>query len=158
MRLLRLQIVPLAALLAFSGCTFMTNEERLIRETVQQLLTAAQNNDEDAAHAILLDVNGFMTLNPDAGVRSDAAAFSDAVLSDLITNFRNMVKFIDGKEVKVKRFHLGSQWYQYKGFPAFKESQATISVEGESADFTIRGMVKINNQWRVVDLSDNGLF
>ncbi len=154
----RILVIFIPFIILISSCTFMTNEERTIRMMVQEFMTAVQNNDEAAAHEILLDLKGFQILNPDVSARMDAESFTDAVLSDLTTNFRNFVKYFDGKDIKLKSFHLGSQWYQYKGFPAFKDSEVTVKAGDQTVEFVIKGIVKVDNKWRIVNLSDNGLF
>ncbi|MBM3327590.1 MAG: hypothetical protein FJY65_11585 [Calditrichaeota bacterium] len=144
--------------IVIANCTFMTNEERNIKLMVQEFMTAVQNNDDRSAHEILLDLKGFQILNPDVSARMDAESFTDAVLADLVTNYNNFVRYFDGKDIRVTKFHLGSQWYQYKGFPSFKDSQITVKAGNETVEFVIRGIVKIDNKWRIVNLSDNGLF
>ncbi len=153
-----LRTLPLVIILVLSGCDFKTNEELQMQKMVSDFMVAVQNNDESAAHSILLDMAGFRTLNPDISARVDASSFTDAVLSDLVTNFREMNSFFQGKKVKVTAFHIGGQWYQYKGFPAFKDNEVELDADGETVKFTIRGIVKLDDKWRIVDLSDNGLY
>lgn len=140
------------------GCNFQTNEERAIQQMVADYLVAVQSNDESTAYGIVLDLAGFRALNPDVSARLDASAFTDAVLSDLITNFRQMVSYFGGKELKLKSLQLGPQWYQYKGFPAFKDNSVVLIADGQRVEMTIRGIVRIDGRWRIVDLNDNGLF
>lgn len=141
------------------GCGKMvTNEELTIRKTLEEFIHAVQENDEGKAQEYLLDLTSFTLLSPDVAARVDAETFIDAVLSDLITNFRQMVKFFGGRNLKVKKFILGDPWYQYKGFPAFKNNVLVVRAGSEDVEIIIRGIVKVGDRWRIVDLSDTGLF
>ncbi len=151
-----LLLLPMLTLL--SACNFQTNEELNMKKMVVDLLTAVQHDDENLAHEILLDLASFRSLNPDVSARVDAGSFTDAVLSDLVINFRNMEGLFRGKTLVLKSFTPGGQWYQYKGFSAFKDNVVVITADGEDVEFIIRGIVRINEKWRIVDLSDNGLF
>jgi len=155
---MKLGIPLLLSLVLFTGCSLKTNEERQILIIVTDFMKAVQNDDETAAQAILLDLSAFRTLNPDVSARVDASSFTDGVLSDLISNYRNMVGYFNHKKIIVKSLRLGGSWYQYKGFPAFKDNVIELQVEEETVEFTIRGLVRVGDKWRIVDLSDNGLF
>jgi len=156
MKTYTLLLLPLLTLL--SGCNFQTNEEINMKKMVEEFVSAVQHNDENRATEILLDLAGFRTLNPDVSARVDAGSFTDAVLSDLVANFRNMEAYFRGKTLKVKSFTTGGQWYQYKGFSSFKDNVVVVDANGEDVEFIIRGIVRIGEKWRIVDLSDNGLF
>jgi len=156
MKTYALLLLPL--LILISGCNFQTNEEINMKKMVEEFVWAIQHNDENKAHDILLDLAGFRTLNPDVSSRVDAASFTDAVLDDLVSNFRNMEAYFHGKTLKVKTFTLGGQWYQYKGFSSFKDNVVVVVADGEEVEFMIKGIVRIGEKWRIVDLSDNGLF
>jgi hypothetical protein len=153
-----LLVLLLPAALLLNGCNFETDEELAIKKMIADYLLAVQTTDEGLAHDILLDLAGFRLLNPDVSARMDAGSFTDAVLSDLVISFRNTASFFRGKTLKVKSFTLGGQWYQYKGFAAFKDNVVLIDADGEEVEMLIRGIVKLNDKWRIVDLSDNGLF
>lgn len=135
-----------------------TNEEINMKKMVEEFVSAVQRDDEAVASDILLDLAGFRTLNPDVSARVDAGSFTDAVLSDLIQNFRNMGALFRGKTLTVKSFTPGGIWYQYKGFSSFKDNVVVLDVNGEEVEFVIKGIVRIGEKWRIVDLSDNGLF
>lgn len=156
MKVRTLILLPLLTL--FVSCNFQTNEEIQMKQTIVDFVSAVQHNDENRAQEILLDLTGFRTLNPDVSSRVDAGSFTDAVLADLIVNFRNMEAYFRGKTLKVKSFTPGSQWYQYKGFAAFKDNIVVVEADGEDVEFIIRGIVRLGEKWRIVDLSDNGLF
>ncbi len=151
-----LLLLPMLTLV--SACNFQTNEELKMKQTIADFVSAIQHDDENMATEILLDLAGFRTLNPDVSARVDAGSFTDAVLDDLVSNFRNMEAYFRGKILKVKSFTPGGQWYQYKGFSAFKNSVVVVEADGQDVEFVIRGMVRIGEKWRIVDLSDSGLF
>lgn len=155
---MRITALTVAAVILLSGCSLKTNEERQIEKTVDDFMQAVTRGDDTAAKDVLLDLGGFRTLNPDVSARVDADSFTDAVLSDLLTNYRQMASMFGGKGIKVTAVTLGGQWYQYKGFPAFKDNTVEMKVDGEVVNFIIRGLVRIGDKWRIVDLSDNGLF
>lgn len=160
----RRETVKIGLVIAFgailiAGCgKMMTNEERAVKKMVEEFVHAIQEGDDGLAQEYLMDVKSFHLLNPDVSARVDAESFIDAVLSDLMTNYRNMVKFFGGRNLKVKKFVLGSPWYQYKGFAAFRDNVVVVRAGNEDVEFVIRGIVKIGDKWRIVNLSDTGLF
>jgi len=154
---MKLRVLILLSLV-LSGCGLQTNDERQIKSTVAVFMQAVTNKDEAGAKEILLDLAGFRTLNPDVSSRVDAESFTDAVLSDLISNYREMTVYFAGKTVKVKGVRTGGQWYQYKGFQAFQDNVVDLNVDGENIQFTIHGLVRLGDSWKIVDLSNTGLF
>ncbi|MFN3821481.1 MAG: hypothetical protein ACK4OO_04035 [bacterium] len=148
-----------AMVVVLLGCGKMvTNEELTIRKMLEEFIHAVQENDEGLAQEYLLDLKSFTLLSPDVAARVDAETFIDAVLTDLLTNYRNLVRFFGGRNLKVKKFILGDPWYQYKGFPAFKNNVLVVRAGNEDVQLVIRGIVKVGDRWRIVDLSDTGLF
>jgi len=155
---MKLRVTLFLVFIIVSGCSLKTNDERQIQTAITEFMAAVTNRDENGAKVILLDLAGFKTLNPDVSSRVDAESFTDAVLSDLISNYREMSVFFAGKTVKVTGVRTGGQWYQYKGFQAFQDNVVSLKVDGEDIQFTIRGLVRIGNDWKIVDLSNTGLF
>lgn len=154
---MKLRLLTLFLPLLLVGCNMQTNEERELQVSMGTFVHAIQANDENAAKTILLDLNGFQKLNPDVGARTDASSFTEAVLDDLVSNFRGLVTYFNGKQLVFKSCRTGGQWYQYKGFSAFRDNVVTITVDGEEVQFTVKGLVRIEDKWRIVDLTDNGL-
>jgi hypothetical protein len=150
-------LLPLLAL--FTGCGLTGGPEEIaIKQMVTTFIAAIDKNDKDLAYACLLDMNSFMVLNPDAAARLDADSFSEEVIADLVHEFQYLVGHFEGHTLKVKKFYLGTPWYQYKGYSAFVDSDVVLSVDGEDVTLPIRGIVRIGDRWRIVDLSGIDLY
>lgn len=152
-----LLLLPL--LTVISGCGLSGGPEEIaIKQMVTTFIAAIDRNDKDLAYACLLDMNSFMVLNPDASARLDADSFSEEVIADLVHEFQFLVQHFEGRTLKVKKFYLGTPWYQYKGHPAFVDTDVVLSVDGEDVTLPIRGIVRIGDRWRIVDLSGIDLY
>ena len=134
------------------NCDFSGPEERAIGEMLLTFVAAIDRDDSDLAYACLIDEYGFETLNPDASARSNAESFQAEYLADLIQSYRDMVRLYQGKGVKYNKFEIGSQFYQYRGFVAFKDNKVFIDVDGVEETFMIGSIVRIGDKWIIVDL------
>ncbi len=149
-------LLPVLVLLL--SCNLEGPEERAIRQMVETFIAAVDRADNELAYACLLDLQGFELLNPDVGARMDAESFTESVLAELVHEYRNMKQYFEGKDLKLKRFQLGVPFYQYKGHSAFRDNRVVVIANGETVEFTIMGIVRLGDQWRIVDLSGNDLF
>ena len=134
------------------NCDFSGPEERAIGEMLLTFVAAIDKNDRDLAYACLIDERAFETLNPDASARSNAESFMAEYLADLIQSYRDMVRSYQGHSIKYKKFEIGSQFYQYKGFSAFKDNKVFIEVDGVEETFMIGSIVRIGDKWLIVDI------
>ena len=149
--------MPLLAMLA--GCGLYGGpEEKAIRQMVTTFVAAIDRDDKDIAYACLMDMESFRVLNPDASARLDAESFSEEFIADLVHRYQNLVRHFEGRTLEVKKFILGTPWYQYKGHPAFLDTEVTISADGEDVTILIKGIVRIGDRWRIVDLSGTELY
>lgn len=156
--LVRLSIFILVTIFLVTGCNFEGPEEKAVKNLLTAFVSAVDKGDEDIARAILLDRESFHVLNPDASARLDAESFSEEILAEIIQHYRNMVKYFEGRDVKFASFTLGDVWYQYKGRQAFKDTHVIVTADGVEVDFVVRGIVRIEDRWRIVDLSGNPEF
>ncbi|NQT35474.1 hypothetical protein HQ587_09810 [bacterium] len=115
-------------------------------------VTAVDRSDDDLAYACLIDERGFDTLNPDASARSNAESFMAEYLAGLIQSYRDMKQRYKGCSLKYKKFEIGSQFYQYRGFSAFKDNKVFIEVNGAEETFMIGSIVRIGDKWLIVDI------
>ena len=151
---MKVKIMAAMCLLVFLGsCKLMDPDEKSVREMLKTFTAAIDRDDETMAKACLMDVEGYRILNPDAGARMDPESFIETVLAELIHSYRSLANFFRGREVKFKSLELGAQWFQYTGRQAFKDNTLTVVADGEEVDIPIKGIVRIGNQWRIVDLS-----
>jgi len=147
--------ILLLTLTILCGCHIKTPEEQAIGELLKTFIAAVEKGDETMAKAILMDMETFRTLNPDASARLDADNFSEVAIAECIHNFREMVDYFKGRTLRIKSFQIGDVWYQYKGRQAFKDTEVFLDADGESVGITIRGLVRMGDRWRIVDLSGN---
>jgi len=154
-KILRLTVISFL----LSGCSLSGGpEEMATRQMVGTFIASIDRGDKDLAYACLMDIPAFKTLNPDASARLDAENYSEEVLSNLIDSWRALVTHFEGRSVKMTKFVLGDPWYQYKGHPAFVDNEVTVMVDKEEITFPIRGIVRIGDSWRIVDLSGTDLY
>lgn len=146
-------MVMLLFAMVMGGCSFGDPEEKAIEEMLMTFVAAIQQYDEVLAKALLLDLDGFKELNPDVAARVDAEGFTETVLAELIHTYRDLADYFDGRDLKFERMVLGNSWYQHKGRQAFKDTEIVITADGEEVDIFIKGLVKIDNRWRIVELS-----
>jgi len=152
---MRRHFIFLFLLLIFilSACDMASPDERAIRQMVKTFVAAIDKDDTDLANACLLDQRGFETLNPDASARSDAESFVASYMADLFHSYSSLRRSFEGRAVELKEFKLGVQFYQYKGFTAFKDSEVIVSVDGDAVDsFNIGSIVRIGERWVIVEL------
>ena len=145
----------LVGLVLLMGCSLEGPEERAIRQMVETFVVSIQQQDDDLAYACLLDLNSFEILNPDVSARVDAESFVASVMAELIGEYREMKSSFGGKEIKLKRFRLGTPFYHYKGHSAFQGNKAIIDVEGVEYSLLIDKIVRVGDKWRIVELSGN---
>ena len=148
----------LSLILLVCGCNMQGPDERAVGEMLETFIAAVERGDEVLARACLMDMDGFHDLNPDAAARLDTESFSESIMAELVHHYRDMVDYFNHRELKLKSFTLGVPWYQYKGRQAFKDTEVIISANDETVIFDVKGIVRINNQWRIVDLSGNEYF
>ena len=146
-------VVFMLTSLLISGCSLMSSEEKAIMEMLETFTAAIAEGDDDLARACMMDVDCFQTLNPDLNARADAEIYTETVIAELIEGFRDLKQEYRGHELKLKGLRLGNQWYQYKGRQAFKDSYMLIKVDGQDTEILIKGLVLIDQQWRIVNLS-----
>lgn len=142
----------LSIIFLFNGC-LMDADEKEIAEMLKVFVVSMENRDEGLARACLMDVNGFMVLNPDVSARVDADSFTESVMAELIHNYRALSVYFENRVLKFKSIQIGDQWYQYRGRQAFKDNIMTIKADDNQIEIKIRGIVKIEDKWRIVDLS-----
>lgn len=131
----------------------MDPDEKAVKEMLLTFTTALDQDNEDLARACLMDDSSFKTLNPDASSRMDPESFIATVIAALFHDYRDLAVNLRGKDLKMKDFTLGPAWFQYKGRQAFKDNTLVLTADGEILEIPIAGIVKINEQWRIVDLS-----
>lgn len=153
----RLSILTLGLTLAI-GCNFAGPEEQAIQKMLGGFVLAVQENDRDLAMACLMDTRSFMSLNPDAAARSDPEGFSESVIAEIVDDYRRMTRHFSGRMLKLKKVRLGTPWYQYKPHASFKDTEMFISVDGENMTIIVKGIVKVDNKWRIIDLSTVELY
>ncbi len=147
-------IFTTALLILFAaGCDMSPPDEREIKDMLEIFVAALERGDEGLARTCLLDVEGFQTLNPDVSARVDAESFMETSMAELIHNYRDLSRYFRGRTLELKDVAIGTQWYQYKGRQAFKDTDVTLKADGEEVHFKIRGIVKIDTKWRIADLS-----
>ena len=139
------------AIVIFNGCDLAGPEERAIREMIKTFVVSIDTDNEELAFACLLDGTAFNILNPDARARSDSETYIDDFLAELIHSFRNLSERFKGKDVKFKQFNLGSQFYQYKGFSAFKNNEIVIMVDETEHIIEIGTIVRVGDRWRIIE-------
>ncbi len=148
----------LFGLMVFSaGCHIPAPDERAVKQMLTTFFAAVERDDEDMARACLIDLDAFHELNPDVAARVDAESFTATLMAELIQNYRDMARFFEGRKLKVKSIKLGDNWYQYKGHQAFKDTEVIVSADGEEVPVIIRGIVRVEGKWRIVDLSGNDM-
>lgn len=140
----------------FQGCV-VGPEEAAIKKMITTLFSAIQQDDDILASACLLDLEALMILNPEISTRRDPEDYTETVIASVVHEYRLLRDFYAGHELKVTYFQLGTPWYQYKGYPAFRDTNITLSVDGKKVDLVIRGIVKVGDRWIIVDLSGNEL-
>jgi hypothetical protein len=138
-----------------AGCDMAGPEERAIREMCKTLVVAIDNNNEDLAFACIIDRVAFNTLNPSAGARTDAESYIDDFLSELVHTFRYYAAKYKDKDIKFKKFLIGQQIYQYKGFSAFQDNRIIIDVSGTEEVIEVGVIVRIGDKWRIVEIARN---
>ncbi len=129
------------------------SQQKAIEEMVETLVEAIDRGDEELAMECLLDQSGFAILNPDLGTRTREVA--DETLGSLIGNFSRLASHFDGREVIMKEFTLGHFWDQYKNRPGFYKSKALLEVDGEEFELIITAIIRIADDWYIIDLSGN---
>lgn len=149
----RIYWLLLAPALILIGCDMTGPEERAIGEMVKTFIVSIDTGDEDLAYACLMDRDAFDTINPDASVRVDGESYVDSFIADLVHTYRSYVDRYHGSEVKLQKFLLGTIFYQYKGFSAFKDNRVIITVNGAEESIDIGAIVRIGDKWRIVELS-----
>ncbi|MCF7810570.1 hypothetical protein K9N50_06245 [bacterium] len=149
-------ILSFVLLIVFlNACDMAGPEERAIREMCKTLVVAIDENNEDLAFACIIDRVAFNTLNPSASARTDAESYIDDFLSELVHTFRYYAAKYKGKGIEFKKFLLGQQIYQYKGFSAFKNNQIIIDVDGAEEVIDVDVIVRIGDKWRIVEIARN---
>jgi tRNA splicing endonuclease len=138
--------------LLLSGCNLAGPEERAIGQMVETFVHAIDQSDDDLAYACLMDQRAFETLNPSASARVDAESFMDEYMSELIQMYRDLKEKYRGRYIKFKKFRLGTPFYQYKGFSAFKDNEVEITVDGETETINILKIVRVGDRWLIVSL------
>jgi len=146
-------LIFLLIVLLISGCNLQGPEERVIQEMLKTFVASIAQGDEDLGRACMMDIDGFRTLNPDVSARTDAESFTETVMAELIHSYRDLKVHFRGRDVKFKRIIIGDPFYQYKGRQAFKDNEIIVESDGQEISIFIKGIVNINNQWRIVDLS-----
>lgn len=145
-------VVLLLVSLIAVGCTFMSQDEKAIKEMLKTFTAAIASGDDDLAHACMMDVEAFHILNPDLSARVDAESYTETVIAELIEGFRDLKQDYQGHELELKSIRVGDQWYQYKGKQAFKDTIMIVDVDGQEVEIPILGVVLVGQQWRIVSL------
>ena len=142
-----------------AGCgRFAGPEEQAIGEMLRSFVSAVEKDDREMALACLMDQQAFMILNPDAAARTDPDGFAESVIAELVHTYQSMVRHFQGRTLKVKSVRLGTPWYQFKPHPAFRDNELVIDADGEEVVLMIKGVIRIGDRWRIVDLSDLELY
>lgn len=138
----------------FSGCNFRPADEKAVWQMLETFVAALESGDEDLARACLMDLKGFETINPDISTRVDAESFKETMLAELMHAFRDLRSHYSGRSLVMTDLRLGNQWYQYKGRQSFRDNIMTVKVDDiETEEIYIMGLVLINEQWRIVNLT-----
>ncbi|NQU05026.1 MAG: hypothetical protein HQ568_02955 [Calditrichaeota bacterium] len=143
------------SMIFLAGCDMAGNEERAIRDMCKTLITAIDKDDEDLAFASIIDRAAFNALNPSAKARSDGESYIDDILSDLIHTFRYYSNKYHDRDIKFKKFLIGHQVHQYKGFSAYRDNQIVIEIDGVEELIEIGVIVRIGSKWRIVEIDRN---
>jgi len=146
-------VLLLSLVFLLGSCKFMDPDEKAVSEMLLTFTTALDQDSEDLAKACLMDDSSFKILNPDASARMDPESFIETVIAALFHDYRDLAVNLRGKDMKMKGFTLGHAWFQYKGRQAFKDNILELSADGAIIEIPIAGIVKVNQQWRIVDLS-----
>ena len=141
-----------------SGCKFAGPEETAIGEMLGSFVNAIAKDDKDIAMQCLMDQKAFMVLNPDAAARGDAEGFTESVVAELVHTYQGMVRHFQGRHISMKSVRLGTPWYQYKPHSAFRDNDLVLDVDGDEITINIKGIVRIDDKWRIVDLSEMELY
>lgn len=144
--------------LVLLGCAVKSPDEKAIEEMLTTFVTAIHTEDKVLAGACLLDTKAFLKLNPDAAARTDAESYYEGAIADLFFQYQRLVDHLRGRNIKFKELHLGTPWYQYKPHQAFRDTDMILSVDGEEVTIPIKGLVYLENKWRIVDLSGIELY
>ena len=153
---LNLRILIVVALAGiWSGCGLLiSQDEKAIREMLRNFVEALSSGDEVLGRSCLMDIDGYRKLNPSVEARMDAESFTETVFAELVHNYHSLQRQFNGRDLKLVDFKVGTQWYQYKGRQAFRDNYLTIRVDGgEEVEIYIMGLVMIDDQWRIVNLS-----
>lgn len=148
-------VVVILTSMIVTGCGLMSPDEKAIREMLKTFTAAIAEGDEDLALACMMDVECFHILNPDLNVRTDAESFTETVIAELIEGYRSLKDRYRGQDIKLKSLEVGDQWYQYKGRQAFKDNIMVLEVNGQDVEIPIKGVVMVDQQWRIVSLSSD---
>lgn len=138
------------------GCSLPDPEEIAIKELIDTFVAAIDSGDEGLGRACLLDESGFRLINPNVDDRADGDVFTEVFLAELIYNYRTIAEKYSGLEVKIIDFTLGNIWSQHKGRRAFENSRLKIKVGNSMVELPIKGIVKIEDKWKIIDLSGFG--
>lgn len=147
--------VVIGFILTATGCVGGGPEAANIKKVVGQFIVAVDNGDDDLAVSILLDRPGWAIMHPDLANSVDGASSADAAIGGLESQYRRMVAYFDGRDVKLKSFRLGTIWQEYPKLPGFKDTRIILESGGMEYEFWIPGMIRIAGKWRICDLSGN---
>jgi len=136
------------------GCTLPDAEENAIKELFESFVASIDRGDEFLGKACLLDEPGFIELNPTIGDRADGDVFTEVELAELIHNYRALLEKYERLDVKFIDFTTGNLWAQHKGRRAFENNTIKISVNGSESVMPIKGIAKIGDKWRIVELAN----
>ncbi len=137
----------------FAGCSLPDPELEEIKELIESFVAAIDRGDESLGRACLLDESGFRLLNPNVDERTDGEEFTEVYLAELIYNFRTIVDKYNGRNVEFADFIIGDIWTQHKGRRAFENSRIKIIVDGSTVELPLKGIAKIEDKWKIIDLS-----
>jgi hypothetical protein len=144
----------LLTVLFISGCSLPDPEENAIKDLFESFVASIDKGDEVLGKACLLNETGFKELNPTVSERADGDVFTEVELAELFYNYRALLDEYTGRDVKFIDFTIGNLWAQHKGRRAFENNLIRISVNGSESVLSVRGIAKIGDKWKIVELSN----
>ena len=142
-----------ALLLLIFGCGGTGPEQQEIQKLAEDFVVAIDNGNFELASECCLDIQGYYILHPD--VASEGRTSAQEMVGDLEDQYMNMVSYFQGRNVRMKRFQLGSFWDEYEGYAGFRNSVVTLNAEGEDYKLILTGIIRVADKWYIIDLSGN---
>ena len=143
----------IAILLLILGCTGTGPQQEEIKNLAEDFVSAIDNGNFELASECFLDIQGYYILHPD--VASEGRVDAQNMVGDMENQYLSMVGYFQGRNVRMKRFQLGSFWDQYEGYAGFHNSIVTINAEGEDYKLTLTNIIRVADKWYIMDLSGN---